>query len=123
MGRQTDALFRRNFPWMDGGCVGLAPAAVSLAGTVSVRRPRAAHHVLSHGTNDPTIKPSEGEKARDEFVKRNHCSSQTSDPDANNCITYEGCDAGYPVNWCTFDGVHEPAPFAGAAIWKFLEPL
>jgi len=77
----------------------------------------------SHGTNDPTINISNGQAARDEFVKRNHCGTQTSSPDENNCATYQGCDAGYPVVWCTFDGVHEPAPFAGPAIWKFLAPL
>jgi polyhydroxybutyrate depolymerase len=100
---------------------GIAP----MSGSLPSPCPTGQHiaYWASHGTNDPTIKPSEGEKARDEFVKRNHCSSQTSDPDANNCITYEGCDAGYSVIWCTFSGVHEPAPFASPAIWKFLEPL
>ncbi len=77
----------------------------------------------SHGTNDTTIPPSQGQAARDEFVKRNHCTSQTSSPDADNCVTYQGCDQGYPVAWCTFSGQHEPARFAGPAIWQFLAPL
>jgi polyhydroxybutyrate depolymerase len=77
----------------------------------------------SHGTNDTTIAPSQGQAARDEFVKRNHCTSQTSSPDTNNCATYQGCDQGYPVIWCTFNGQHDPAPFAGSAIWQFLAPL
>jgi hypothetical protein len=56
-------------------------------------------------------------------VKRNHCGTQTSAADANNCVTYQGCDQGYPVTWCTFSGVHEPAPFAGPEIWQFISPL
>lgn len=77
----------------------------------------------AHGTNDTTISPSQGQAARDELIKRNHCTTQTSSPDANNCVTYQGCDQGYPVVWCTFSGQHEPAPFAGPAIWQFLAPL
>jgi poly(3-hydroxybutyrate) depolymerase len=77
----------------------------------------------SHGTNDTTIPPAQGQAARNEFATRNNCSPQTSAPDANNCVTYQGCDPGYPVVWCTFDGVHEPAPFAGPEIWQFLAPL
>ena len=77
----------------------------------------------SHGSNDTTISPAQGQAARDEFVKRNHCGTQTSSPDTNNCVTYQGCDQGYPVVWCTFSGVHEPAPFAGPEIWQFLAPL
>jgi polyhydroxybutyrate depolymerase len=77
----------------------------------------------SHGTNDTTIPIKNGEAARDEFLKRNHCGTQTSTPDANNCVTYQGCDQGYPVSWCTFPGVHDPAPFAGPEIWQFIAPL
>jgi polyhydroxybutyrate depolymerase len=77
----------------------------------------------SHGTNDTTIAPAKGQAARDEFAKRNHCGTQISAPDENNCVTFQPCDPGYPVVWCTFSGQHEPAPFAGPAIWKFLSPL
>jgi polyhydroxybutyrate depolymerase len=77
----------------------------------------------SHGTNDTTIPIANGEAARDSYVKRNHCTTQTSTPNSNNCVTYQGCDAGYPVIWCTFPGVHDPAPFAGPEIWSFLAPL
>jgi hypothetical protein len=35
-------------------------------------------------------------------------------------VNYQGCDTGYPVSWCEFDGVHEPPPFSGEAIWAFL---
>jgi polyhydroxybutyrate depolymerase len=100
---------------------GIAP----MSGSLPSPCPTGQHiaYWASHGTNDPTINISNGQAARDEFVKRNHCGSQTSAPDANNCVTYQGCDQGYPVSWCTFPGVHEPAPFAGPEIWQFIAPL
>jgi polyhydroxybutyrate depolymerase len=100
---------------------GIAPMSGQIQGSCP-----SGNHIAywaSHGTNDPTIPIAQGQASRDEFAKRNHCGTQTSSPDENNCVTYQGCDAGYPVVWCTFDGVHEPAPFAGPAIWKFLAPL
>ena len=100
---------------------GIAP----MSGSLPSPCPTGQHiaYWASHGTNDTTIPIANGEAARDEFVKRNHCGTQTSAADANNCVTYSGCDQGYPVTWCTFSGVHEPAPFAGPEIWQFLSPL
>ena len=74
----------------------------------------------SHGMSDPTINFSLGQAARDTFVQRNHCSSQTVATSPSGCVSYQGCDPGFPVVWCPFDGVHEPPPFAGSAIWAFL---
>jgi hypothetical protein len=70
--------------------------------------------------SDPTIAIANGQAARDKFVSINHCGSTTSPADANGCVDYQGCLAGDPVVWCPFDGVHEPPPFAGPAIWGFL---
>ena len=74
----------------------------------------------SHGTMDTTIDISNGEAARDEFVKRNQCSMTTLPTTPDGCVAYQGCAAGYPVNWCPFDGIHQPPPFSGPAIWAFL---
>jgi polyhydroxybutyrate depolymerase len=74
----------------------------------------------SHGMMDPTIDISLGETARDTFVQRNHCSTQTLPISPSGCVSYQGCDPGYPVVWCPFEGVHQPPPFAGSAIWAFL---
>ena len=74
----------------------------------------------SHGTMDTTVPIASGEAARDEFAKRNHCGTQTMTVDPMGCTLFLGCDAGYPVTFCTFDGVHEPAPFAGVGIWGFI---
>jgi poly(3-hydroxybutyrate) depolymerase len=100
---------------------GIAP----MSGSLPSPCPTGQHiaYWASHGTNDTTIPIANGQAARDEFVKRNHCGTQTSAADANHCVTYQGCDQGYPVTWCTFTGVHEPAPFAGPEIWQFIAPL
>ena len=100
---------------------GIAP----MSGSLPSPCPTGQHiaYWASHGTSDTTIQPSQGQAARDEFAKRNHCGPETSTPDANNCVIYAGCDVGYPVSWCTFSGAHVPAPFAGQAIWQFLSPL
>ncbi len=74
----------------------------------------------SHGTGDTTITSDKGEAARDEFVARNGCDGTTAPGEQAGCVKYQGCTAGYPVEWCEFDGAHEPPPFSGPAIWRFL---
>ena len=100
---------------------GIAP----MSGSLPSPCPTGQHiaYWSSHGTEDTTISPAQGQAARDEFIKRNHCGTQTTSPDENNCVTYSGCDQGYPVTWCTYSGAHVPAPYAGKAIWRFLAPL
>ena len=96
----------------------IAPMSGQISGTCAGTQPIA--YWASHGTSDPTINISNGQAARDAFATRNHCTAQTTAGSPTGCVNYQGCDAGYPVVWCPFDGVHEPAPFAGAAIWAFL---
>ena len=98
---------------------GIAPMSGSLqGGTCSGTTPIA--YWGSHGTNDPTINISNGRMVRDNFRNRNHCTTTTV-PDSNQagCVNYQGCDAGKPVSWCEFDGVHQPPPYSGSAIWRF----
>jgi polyhydroxybutyrate depolymerase len=102
------------------GDVFRAIAAMSgeISGSCSASHPIA--YWASHGMSDPTIAIADGEAARDKFVSIDHCGSTTTAADANGCVDYQGCTAGDPVVWCPFDGVHEPPPFAGTAIWSFL---
>jgi poly(3-hydroxybutyrate) depolymerase len=95
----------------------IAPMSGEISGTCTGTQPIA--YWASHGTSDPTINISLGEAARDSFRTRNHCTAVTTAGSPAGCVNYQGCDSGYPVTWCTFDGVHEPAPFAGTAIWAF----
>ncbi|HEY7375427.1 MAG TPA: Ricin and poly(3-hydroxybutyrate) depolymerase fusion, partial [Polyangia bacterium] len=73
----------------------------------------------SHGKMDPTIDISNGRAARDTFRMIDHCTTQTVATTPSGCVSYQGCDAGYPITWCEFDGVHEPPPFSGEGIWGF----
>jgi hypothetical protein len=35
------------------------------------------------------------------------------------CVSYQGCDEGFPVVWCEFSGGHQTAPGSAQAIWDF----
>ncbi len=74
---------------------------------------------ISHGDNDTTVALADGKAARDLFVKRNKCQSQTSSVTPSPCVAYQGCLEGYPVHWCQFSGGHGVPDFASKAIWDF----
>jgi poly(3-hydroxybutyrate) depolymerase len=98
-------------------------AVAPMSGSLQNGCPASDHSIAywaSHGTMDTTIDISKGEAARDEFVKRNQCSMTTMPTMPDGCVAYQGCADGYPVNWCPFDGIHQPPPFSGPAIWAFL---
>ncbi len=78
---------------------------------------------MSHGTSDLVVPFADGENARDLFVARNQCQSQTSAVEPSPCVAYQGCSAGYPVHWCEFSGGHTAPTFASAAIWDFFSEL
>jgi hypothetical protein len=101
----------------DGTFRAIAPMSANIRATCDGDQPVA--YWSSHGTNDPTIMIATGRTARDEFIGRNGCTMTTMPGDRDGCVNYQGCDAGFPVTWCEFTGVHEPAPYAGAAIWAF----
>jgi poly(3-hydroxybutyrate) depolymerase len=74
---------------------------------------------LSHGNMDTVVTFASGQQSRDRWVTSNHCDSTTAAADANGCVEYEGCDDGFPVVWCEFDGGHTVPIFASTEIWKF----
>jgi poly(3-hydroxybutyrate) depolymerase len=73
----------------------------------------------AHGTYDSLVSLDSGRGARDVILARNHCSTATSAKDANGCVSYQGCDAGYPVVWCEWPGGHTYPEFARPETWKF----
>ncbi|HEX6271484.1 MAG TPA: Ricin and poly(3-hydroxybutyrate) depolymerase fusion [Polyangiaceae bacterium] len=95
----------------------IAPMSASLPAACSNGPPRA--YFGSHGTNDTTFTLAQGEAVRDSFVEKNGCDTTTTPGTRTGCVNYQGCSAGTAVSWCTFTGVHEPPPFAGAAMWEF----
>jgi poly(3-hydroxybutyrate) depolymerase len=73
----------------------------------------------AHGDDDSVVPLSNGEAGRDEFLQRNNCGTATTPVEPSPCVTYEGCDAGYPVTWCEFSGGHSIPDFAADAQWNF----
>ena len=74
----------------------------------------------SHGNQDTTVPFSAGVASRDHWVAANHCGTQTMAVGPGTCVEYQGCDPGYPVDWCEFDGGHTIPSFASQGIWSFL---
>jgi hypothetical protein len=78
---------------------------------------------MTHGMSDSQssggVDFSAGESARNRIVTLNHCTSTTAAVDPSPCVAYQGCDAGYPVHWCPFDGAHTIPSFAAAAVATF----
>jgi polyhydroxybutyrate depolymerase len=96
---------------------GLGPAAFGPS-------PSCKGHVaawLAHGTQDMTVAFDAGQASRDFWVKANHCSNTTMPTTPTECVAYQGCDPGYPVDWCTFDGGHTVVSFEPLGIWAFLQ--
>jgi poly(3-hydroxybutyrate) depolymerase len=90
-----------------------------------------------HGISDGTLNISGGRSMRDRFVMNNGCTAQNPpEPSGGSlthtCTTYAGCTAGYPVEWCAFDGGHTPGMVDGGGddgaktwtkteVWKFFK--
>jgi poly(3-hydroxybutyrate) depolymerase len=88
-----------------------------------------------HGISDGTLNISGGRSMRDRFVMNNGCTAANSpEPSGGSgmhvCTSYQGCQAGYPVRWCAFDGGHTPGNVDGGGddgaktwtkgeVWKF----
>jgi polyhydroxybutyrate depolymerase len=75
--------------------------------------------ILIHGSADSTLEISGGAAARDYLIETNHCTMTTQASDPSPCVTYDGCDAGYPVVWCEHTGGHNVPSFASDAIAQF----
>jgi polyhydroxybutyrate depolymerase len=74
----------------------------------------------THATNDGVVPIANGRAARDEFLKRNGCGTQTVPTQPNQCVTYQGCKEGYPVTWCEWTGDHQwPQQWAPQPVWEF----
>lgn len=75
----------------------------------------------SHGLSDNVVPIADGRAGRDAILKRNHCGTETVATTPSPCVSYQGCDSGYPTTWCEFEGSHAPPSFAAAAIVDFFK--
>jgi poly(3-hydroxybutyrate) depolymerase len=75
-------------------------------------------HGYSNG-GDGVVPIANGREGRDVFLERNGCSDETVPVQPDECVSYQGCKAGYPVTWCEWDGGHSTPRFATDAVWDF----
>jgi poly(3-hydroxybutyrate) depolymerase len=75
----------------------------------------------SHGTSDTVVPIADGRAARDKVLQQNHCGTTTTPVDPSPCVKYQGCDPGYDVTWCEWDGGHGIPSFGSAAIISFFK--
>jgi polyhydroxybutyrate depolymerase len=77
---------------------------------------------FTHGDADTVLDYSGDVTARDAFLKANHCGSTSQAVTPSPCVSYDGCDSGYPVVWCLVaGGGHGPASYGGSAIATFFK--
>ena len=86
-------------------------AGGNMSGGTDLKLPIA--YYASHGIADGGI--ASGRAARDHFVTVNGCTQQNAPEPASGsgthiCTKYAGCSEGHPVEWCAFDGGHDPSP-------------
>lgn len=70
-----------------------------------------------HGDKDDFVTTARGRAARDKYLARNKCGTQTVAASPSPCVEYQGCSA--PTFWCEFAGGHAPWSEQPKAIWKF----
>lgn len=80
--------------------------------------------ILIHGTEDGAngtfgVPIDGGRNFRDYLIGNNGCNATSAPVEPSPCVAYDGCDAGYPITWCEFDGGHTVPNFASEAIWDF----
>jgi poly(3-hydroxybutyrate) depolymerase len=73
----------------------------------------------AHGVSDDVVPINDGRAGLQEVLSRNNCGDATTPTDPSSCVSYEGCDEGYPVTWCEFDGGHSPQGWQSKPIWDF----
>jgi len=98
--------------------VGVMSGALYNFGTACRSHPIAAW--ITHGDADTTVDISDDETARDQFLADNHCGTTTTAVTPSPCVSYGGCDSGYPVVWCEVAGEGHTIPsFAASGIANF----
>ena len=79
---------------------------------------------ISHGNADPAVMVDSGRKARDFWAQHNHCDVSMSMPvDPAPTVEYAGCDPGFAVRYCEYDGEHNLPAYAPKGIWDFFKTL
>ncbi len=73
----------------------------------------------SHGTSDNVVPLEDGRAALEKVLQQSHCGTETTPVEPSPCVQYQGCDPGYEVTWCEWDGQHGIPSFGSEAIAEF----
>jgi poly(3-hydroxybutyrate) depolymerase len=77
---------------------------------------------MSQGNADMSL--TSGRAARDFWAKRNNCSpAMPIAVDPAPCTEFVGCDAGFAVRYCEYDGDLNLPAFAATGLWGFFKGL
>ena len=81
--------------------------------------------IFIHDSNDPNNDISGSLNERKRLIEANHCTMTTLPDEPSPCVRYQGCDAGYPIDWCqTMGKLHDRQDsLAPTAFWKFFSGL
>jgi poly(3-hydroxybutyrate) depolymerase len=101
-------------------------AIAPIAGAIFGRPTCTTHPIaawITHGTMDTSasggVDYSAGMTARDRLVTLDHCAATTVAAAPSPCVSYDGCDNGFPVHWCSHTGAHVIPTFAAEGIANF----
>jgi polyhydroxybutyrate depolymerase len=77
---------------------------------------------MSQGNIDPAV--ASGRANREFWGKHNKCDTSMSTPvDPMPCVEFAGCDVGFAVRYCEYDGDLGLPSFAAAGVWEFFKGL
>jgi poly(3-hydroxybutyrate) depolymerase len=89
--------------------------------------------IFVHGATDVVVPNAGGREVRDQFIALNGCQQSTQPGAVSPCVAYDGCQAGFPVQWCehtepTYSNENGPTnhgwpSFASRALGQFLFSL
>jgi poly(3-hydroxybutyrate) depolymerase len=83
--------------------------------------------IFIHDSDDMDNQISGSVRARDRQLKQNGCDSPavSKDVDPSPCKLYQGCDTGYPVEWCQTSGQkhNRQDTLAPTTFWNFFKSL
>lgn len=106
-----------------GGPFGIGASEFDGKGNLKCPRPPIASLVIQ-GSSDNNVPPSEAQKTLDYFVPANGCTTTTSATTPSPCVTYDGCAAGRPVEYCLVQGMgHQIWTNTSSVAWAFFKAL
>lgn len=78
---------------------------------------------MTQGNADMSVQS--GRSNRSFWAKHNHCDdiSMSVPVDPAPCVEYLGCDDGFPVRYCEYDGNLDLPSFAASGLWGFFKQL